>query len=318
MRKTTSRSAFALFAIIVGALGVLALVLWGAGESAAGAPSPAPSVARSQIVATDPAADARLVAYLQKRFKIPEPENVKLGPAVQSPIAGLLGRAVNLRNARGESVTVTIFTDNAMTKMVIGQYLDLTRDPWGRSDLSKAHLSDRPELGPADAPVTVVEFADFECPHCALAYSALEMLVRNTHKGQLRLIYKSFPLNGHPWAQRAAVAAECGRLQNPDAFWDFAREFYANQGSITLKNLDDRSKQVVSRFGLDAKVFDACMASPAAAQRVLEDQSDGRALKVSSTPTIFVNGIALVGPDDNVIEYVITEELKESKKRTAR
>lgn len=318
MRKSTARSGFTLFRMIAGTLAFLAPLLFGAGDASAGAASPATSAATPQIVATDPAADARLVAYLQKRFKIPEPENVKLGPAVQSPLPGLLGRAVNLSNARGESVTVTLFTDNAMTKMVIGQYLDVTRDPWGRTDLSKVHLSDRPEIGPADAPVTVVEFADFECSHCALAYSALETLVRNTHKGELRLIYKSFPLSGHPWAQRAAVAAECGRLQNPDAFWDFAREFYTNQGSITLKNLDDHSKQVVSRLGLDAKVFDACMASPAAAQRVLEDQSDGRALKVSSTPTIFVNGIALVGPDDNVVEYVITEQLKESKKRAAR
>ncbi|MGH7864083.1 MAG: DsbA family protein [Candidatus Binataceae bacterium] len=271
-----------------------------------------------QIVGIEPAADARLVEYLQKRFKIPDANNVKLGPAVQSPLPGLLGRAVNLSNDRGETVTVTLFIDRAMTKLVIGQYLDLTRDPWGRIDISKAHLSDRPELGPADAPVTVVEFADFECPHCARAYAALETLVRNTHKGQVRLIYKSFPLNGHPWAQRAAVAAECGRLQNPDAFWEFAREFYANQGTITLQNLPDHTKPVVSRLGLDVKVFDACMAAPVAAQRVVEDQSDGRALKVSSTPTIFVNGIALVGPDDNVVEYVIAEELKESKKRAAR
>jgi protein-disulfide isomerase len=299
------------------ALATLALVLLGADAGLCGPASGAAPAATPAIVATDPAADARLVEYLQKRFKIDDVNNVKLGPAVQSPLPGLLGRGVNLSNSRGETATLTLFTDKDISKLIVGQYFDLSRDPWGRSDMSKAHLTDRPELGAADAPVTVVEFADFECPHCARAYTALETLARNTHKGQMRLIYKSFPLGGHPWAQRAAVAAECGRLQNPDSFWEFAREFYSKQGSINLGNVDTHAKQVATRRGLDLQVFDACVTGTAAAKRVQEDVADGRALRVSSTPTLFINGIPLVGPDDNVIEWVITEELKAATKSAA-
>src|SRR6185437_1577541 len=136
-------------------------------------------------------------------------------------------------------VELELFTGPQGDKGVLAQRYALfdLADPWEHVDLKKLHLDDRATLGPASAPVTIIEFADFECPFCARAFSEVETLVNTTYKGKVRLIWKNYPLNVHPWAEQAAIAAECARQQNPEAFWAFARSFYHDQSDITPQNL---------------------------------------------------------------------------------
>jgi protein-disulfide isomerase len=260
-------------------------------------------------VPTDPARDAALKTYLQKHFKIPSPEQIALCQAVKSPIEPLLGRQLIVSNAQGQTISAMLFFNKDETKAVIGQYVNVATEPWGRLDMGAAHLDDRPTQGPANAPVTIVEFADFECPFCAHAFSIMETLVNTTYKGKVKVIYKNYPLNVHPWAIKAAEAAECARLQNPAAFWDFARYFYTNQGSINVKNIQDHVDKVAKQEKLDEPSLKACMDSPQALARIKEDQTDGIALKVSSTPSFFVNGIPLVGMDEKNLAFAINSEL---------
>jgi len=289
-----------------------AAVLLGAGRAALAQNAPPAAPAGAAVVATDPARDAALKTYLQKHFKIPNADLLKLGPAFKSPIDGLLARLLTVTNEQGQSVATTLFLDKGGSKAVIGQYVDLSSEPWGRINLSGVSLDDRPTLGPADAPVTIVEFADFECPYCAQAFSTLETLVNTTYKGKVKVIYKSYPLNVHPWAIKAAEAAECARLQNPAAFWDFARYFYTNQGSINPENLQQRVNVLANAQKLDLPSLKACMDSPQTEARVKQDQNDGNSIRVTSTPTFFVNGIPVVGlPDGKVLEFVINSELAE-------
>jgi len=132
----------------------------------------------------------------------------------------------------------------------------------------------------------------------------------------VRLIFKNFPLAGHQWAMEAATAAECARLQNPDAFWQFARYLYRDQSSIDPKNVRDYITQYAGTLELDKKALSACMISMVATQRIHEDMQDGATLKVQSTPTFYVNGIPVVGfPDEKSLKFVIDSEL--AKSRTA-
>jgi len=207
-------------------------------------------------------------------------------------------------------MATTLFFDKTETKAVIGQFIDVSTDPWERVNMGAVSLDDRPTLGAADAPVTIVEFADFECPYCAHAFSVIEALVNTTYKGKVKVIYKSYPLNAHLWAFKAAEAAECARLQNPAAFWDFARYFYANQGTIDPKNLQEHVNKLAKAQRLDQPSLKACMDSPQTEVRVKQDQNDGNSIRVTSTPTFFVNGIPVVGlPDEKVLEFVINSEL---------
>jgi protein-disulfide isomerase len=261
-------------------------------------------------IATDPAKDAALKSYLQKHFKIPSPELIKLGPAFKAPIEGLFARQLIVANDQGQNVSTTLFFDKNESKAIIGQYIDTSMEPWGRTNMGSLSLDDRPSQGPANAPVTIVEFADFECPFCAHAFSVIETLVNTTYKGKVKVIFKAYPLNVHPWAMKAAEAAECARMQNPDAFWDFARYFYTNQGSINAKNIQDNVDKLAKSQKLDEPSLKACMDSPQTDARIKQDQTDGNTIRVSSTPTFFVNGIPVVGlPDGKILEFVIESEL---------
>jgi protein-disulfide isomerase len=300
-KKTSRIVAFLLLGamILLGARGV-ALAQNAAGGSPVGA---AP-------IATDPAKDSALRTYLQKHFKIPSPDLIKLGPAFKTPIEGLYARQLIVSNEQGQNVSTTLFFDKNETKAIIGQYIDTSMEPWGRMNMGSVNLDDRPTQGPANAPVTIVEFADFECPFCAHAFSVIETLVNTNYKGKVKVIFKAYPLNVHPWAMKAAEAAECARMQNPAAFWDFARYFYTNQGSINANNIQNTVDKLAKTQKLDQPSLKACMDSPQTEARIKQDQTDGNSIRVSSTPTFFVNGIPVVGlPDGKILDFVIDSEL---------
>ena len=221
------------------------------------------SPAAAAPIATDPAKDAALKTYLQKHFKIPSPDLIKLGPAFKTPIEGLFARQLIVSNEQGQNVSTTLFFDKNESKAIIGQYIDTSMEPWGRINMGSVSLDDRPTQGPANAPVTIVEFADFECPFCAHAFSVIETLVNTTYKGKVKVIFKAYPLNVHPWAMKAAEAAECARMQNPAAFWDFARYFYTNQGSINAKNIQDNVDKLAKTQKLDAAFTEGVHGQPA-------------------------------------------------------
>jgi protein-disulfide isomerase len=273
------------------------------------APPPPPNA-----LPPNPAIDARVTTYMQKRFMIDDPSHIQLGPAVPTDMPGIYTRNIHISNDRGQSVSATMYTNQSEDQMLLSQVpltiFDMTKDPWGKVDLKGIHLEDRSVMGPASAPVTIVEFADFECPFCARAFGTLETMVHSTYKDKIRVIYKNYPLNSHPWAIRAAIGAECARLQNPDTFWEFARDYYTNQGSITVKNIDDHIHDTAKRLNLDIPTLDACMAGKAAPARIAEDQKDGGVVGVTSTPTLFVNGIRIVGlPEEKAFEWVLSQQL---------
>ena len=302
-------------------LTVLALATFARESFAASSPG-APQAAETPPPVTlppNPALDAKITNYVQKRFMISDPSHIVLGPTVVSPIKGLNARSLKVSNDRGQSVSATIYVTTAGDQMILSQIpiqiYDLSKDPWEKIDLKSIHLEDRPTMGSANAPITIVEFADFECPFCARAFGTLETMVHTNYKDKIRVLYKSYPLNTHPWAIRAALGAECARLQNPETFWDFARDFYSSQGSITVQNIDEHIHATAKRLNLDVLTLDACMAGKAAKERVEQDQKDGTVVGVQSTPTLFVNGVRVVGlPEEKAFEWVVTQQLNDNGK----
>jgi protein-disulfide isomerase len=257
------------------------------------------------VVYTDPAAAKTAIV-----------SNVVIGPASPGPAAGLWSRPLRAPNAPASSPPTSELITTSPGKAILGTVLDLTKDPWGRISLGKLKLDDRATAGPADAPVTIVEFADLECPYCARAFSDVETLVNNSYKGKVRVIFKNFPLNIHPWAMQAAIAAECVRRQNPDDFWPFAGDVYRDQGQITPQNLRDHVLGYARKLGLDDKALQACMVGSSAEKQVEEDAHEGEMVGVNSTPTFFINGIEFVGlPSDKTFSTTIDSELKQREAR---
>jgi protein-disulfide isomerase len=263
------------------------------------------------------AGDVKLKAALQKRLLVPNPADLKIGSPSPGPFAGITRRTVTINGGeQGQKIEVELFLDPAGDKGILAQrfaLFDLAR-PWEMVNLKTMHLDDRPTRGPAGAPVQIIEFADFECPFCARAFSEVETLVNTTFKGRVHLIWKNFPLNVHPWAEQAAIAAECARQQNPEAFWTMASDFYRDQAGIEAQNLREHIDGYASALGLDSKALNACILGNSADARVTQDKKDAQAIPVNSTPTFIINGIPVVGlPSGNVFDFVITSQLQEHR-----
>jgi len=282
------------------------MLTWGAASAWAAADSPAPPTASN-------GSDTKLKVALQKRLLVPNQADLSLGPPSPAPLPGVTQRTITVNSGEGQKFQVELFTNETGDKGILAQRFAAfsIEDPWERTDMKLLHLGDRPALGPAEAPVTIVEFADFECPYCAKAFNEIETLVNTTYKGQVRLVWKAFPLQGHTWAEQAAIAAECVKQQNPQAFWTMASDFYRDQNEITSQNLRDHIYGYANSMGIDAKALNACILGAAADGRVDQDKKDGAAVHVMSTPTFLVNGVPVVGlPSSNVFDFVITSQLQ--------
>ncbi|HLH78353.1 MAG TPA: thioredoxin domain-containing protein [Candidatus Binataceae bacterium] len=251
--------------------------------------------------------DQRLLAALRDKFHLPAATQVDFTPAVPADFGGLDRRQAS---APGQQGHMDIYINPAQTYAVAGQLIDLDGDPWNKVDLSTLHLTDRATLGPADAPVTVIEFGDFECPYCAHAIQTVENAVQNTYSGKVRLIFKNFPLRGHAWAQPAAIAGECVREQNPAAFWDYVHDIYRDQSSINADNFSQHLDRFVSDHQLDPQIMHACVMGAQAENQVEQDVADGQRIHIASTPSFFVNGIPVIGDRDAAtFDFVIDSAL---------
>ena len=139
-------------------------------------------------------------------------------------------------------------------------------------------------LGASHAPVTVVEYGDFECPNCKQAAPAVKLLLER-FPGRVRLVWRHFPLEEvHPHALHAALAAEAAAGQ--DKFWPMHDLLFENPHHLKLPQLRDYAQ----RLELDIVRYDADMADTVYLQRVREDIEGGRASGVRGTPTFFLNG----------------------------
>jgi protein-disulfide isomerase len=167
-------------------------------------------------------------------------------------------------------------------------------------------------IGPADAPVRIVEFSDFECPYCRSVERTIKALLVK-YPGKVSVAYRDFPLTGlHPGAQRAAEASRCAAQQGK--FWPYHDRLFAS-GSLDIAQLKDHAREI----GLDQKQFDSCVDGGSMRAAVDLDAQQGRLVGVSATPTFFINGIPLSGAQPAAaFERIIDEELaRVSRQATA-
>jgi predicted DsbA family dithiol-disulfide isomerase len=163
-------------------------------------------------------------------------------------------------------------------------------------------VGDGPPRGPEDAPVTIVEFSDFQCPYCARVNPTLDEILRR-YPDQVRVLFRHFPLDFHQQAPKAAEASRCASEQGK--FWEYHDLLFANQKALGV----DQLKQYAGQLGLDQSNFDQCLDSGREAAAVQQDIADGRAAGVSGTPAFFINGRFVNGalPLENFVEVIEAE-----------
>jgi protein-disulfide isomerase/rhodanese-related sulfurtransferase/uncharacterized membrane protein len=158
--------------------------------------------------------------------------------------------------------------------------------------------------GDPQAPVTVVEFGDFQCPVCGPAEEVARK-IRAKFGNRIKFVFRQFPLNAiHPWAEKSAEASECAAAQGK--FWPMVDKLYANQSDLRV----DALKRYAAELGLDTRRFNQCLTSGAMAPRVGRDERDARALGLRATPTFFIDRKMVEGALPlNEFAQLIDEEL---------
>jgi protein-disulfide isomerase len=163
--------------------------------------------------------------------------------------------------------------------------------------------ADDPTRGNPAAPVTIVEFSDYQCPFCARVNPTLDR-IRQTYGDRVKIVFKDFPLANHAEAPKASEAARCAGDQNK--YWEMHDAMFANQRALAVPAL----KQTARAIGLNGTAFDQCLDSGKYTAAVQAGLAQGEKMGVNSTPTLYVNGRAIIGamPFEN-FKSIIDEEL---------
>ena len=161
-----------------------------------------------------------------------------------------------------------------------------------------------PFRGPPNAPITIVEFSDFECPFCKRAHPTLTQLLEK-YAGKVKLVYRDFPLESiHPQARRAAEAARCANDQGK--FWDYYDTLFTESPKLAPDDL----KRYAAQARIDVKKFDDCLSGGVHKTALQKDIDEGTRLGVSGTPAFFINGRPLTGAQPlEAFARIIDDEL---------
>ena len=165
---------------------------------------------------------------------------------------------------------------------------------------------DDPGIGPEDAPVTIIEFSDYQCPYCRRWTEQVEKQIIETYGDKVRIVYRDFPLTSiHPESLPAAEAANCAGEQGK--YWEYHDALFAQKHGLGEKAYLAYAKDL----GLDVDKFSACLDEHRYRDEVMADREYAINLGIRSTPTFFVNGIAVVGAQPfDVFKSIIDRELE--------
>src|ERR1700730_10206308 len=162
-----------------------------------------------------------------------------------------------------------------------------------------------PTLGSKHAPVTVVEFADFQCPFCKRSEDSVKA-IHEKYGDRIQLVFMDFPLSFHPHAMPAANAARCANAQGK--FWQYHDALFADQSKLEPADL----KATAKTLGLDTAKFNACFDKNQYGEAIQQDLEEGHRLNVNGTPTFFIDGREIVGaqPPENFVSIIVQELAK--------
>jgi len=252
-------------------------------------------------------AQKNIESYLRNVYAFGPAVQLSVGPLKDSAVEGILETNIDVA-IEGNKQAVTFYVSKDGRFLFRGDLSDMTKDPLAETR-AQIQMNDAPSVGDKNAPVTLVEYSDFECPVCKNLHDVLRGILPK-HAGKVRVVFKDFPLEQiHPWARTAAIAGRCAYQQDPKAFWKIYDLIYDNQEVISAANAWTKMTDYASRSGLNPDVFKTCMASPEPGAAVDASRKNGQKLEVGSTPTVFVNGRRMIGADQKVLEQYINYEL---------
>ena len=265
---------------------------------------------QSPAAMASPETQKKIEAFLRNFFALGPEYKITVGAPKELGNSGLQEVPIDVKSDNGgDSIKMYMTKDGRY--LLRGEINDLTTDPLAEN-ITKMKLDGAPVFGDPNAPISLVEYSDFECPVCRNLHDAIRGLLPKYP--QVKVIFRDYPLEQiHPWARTAALAGRCAYHQDPKAFWKVYDLIYDSQELISASNAYDKMLDFAGRAGLNPDAFKACLASSQAAAEVDASIANGNLLEVRSTPTLFINGRRLVGADPHTLQQYIDYEANRLK-----
>jgi len=255
---------------------------------------------------------AQILANLEAQYPQLEEMQPVMGEIKPTGIAGLDEGSFTVGGRQTQVFHVT--SDNKKLWMLGGPPLDVSKTAaeiaFAKAEQAKAEaqqaktraaelekaVAGLPFRGKAEAPVTIVEFSDFQCPYCSRGADLIEQLLTK-YPDDVKFVFKHRPLEDiHPWAKPAAIAASCAAEQKPEAFWTLHDAYFENQKDLTAANLPSKTREFLAGTGIDLQKFAVCADDPSSAAHkkalaaIGADVELGSRIGAGGTPAFFVGG----------------------------
>ncbi|HEV8262767.1 MAG TPA: thioredoxin domain-containing protein [Burkholderiales bacterium] len=226
-------------------------------------------------------------AFMKRMFGYEPLLSFRVAEIKPSPLPDIAEVVVIMSSPQGQQSS-RFYVAAGERYALVGDMIPFGADPFAPARAELARRATGPVKGLAAAKITVVEFSDLQCPHCKQAQPTIDRLLDDVP--DVRFQFEQYPLPSHDWAMKAAQYADCLGRESKDAFWKYVALVYDHQSEINLQNSDEKLKAYVTEASGDAVSVSACAAQPEAANRVKDAIALGKAIDVTGTPTLFING----------------------------
>src|ERR1700683_3872907 len=246
--------------------------------------------------------EATVDSFMQQTFVYEPQVTWKISSIKPAPAPGLAEVDIVMSTPQGPQASRFYVTADG-EHAVVGDIIPFGAKPFDavKKKLEKGITG--PSRGPKDAPVTIVEFGDLQCPACQKAQPAIEALI--AAEPNARFVFQNFPLEMHNWAAKGAAYADCVGQVSSEAFWKFIAKTYETQADITAENADEKLTALADGAGVKGADIAACANTPVTKAHVDASLALGKEVNVTGTPTLFINGRSVGN-----ISQVPTESLK--------
>ena len=254
---------------------------------AAGAAKPADQHQASSGAGVKLPSEATVDSFMQQTFGYEAQISWKIASIKPAPVPGLGQVDVILASPQGQQLSRFYVTPDG-EHAVVGDIIPFGAKPFDAAKKTLDKGITGPSRGPKDAAVTIVEFGDLQCPACKAAQPAIESLI--AAEPNARFVFQNFPLEMHNWAAKGAAYADCVGQASNEAFWKFIAKTYETQADITAENADEKLTALANDAGVKGAEIAACAATPVTKAHIDASLALGKAVNVTGTPTLFING----------------------------
>ena len=277
---------------------ILACSLLASQATSGNAAKPAEKPAAADAAGSQPS-EATVDSFLQQTFGYQPDLSWKISNIRPVGFAGLTEITAIMANGQGQQLLRFYATPDGQ-HAIFGEIVPFGARPFDpvKKQLDKGLTG--PDRGPKDAPVTIVEFGDLQCPACKAAQPTIESLV--AAEPNARFVFQNFPLEMHNWAAKGAAYADCVGKASNGAFWKFIAKTYESQADITAATADVKLTALADQAGVKGSDIAACAAKPETRASVEASVALGKSVEVTSTPTLFINGRKVSNFDPSLLD----------------